>query len=259
MLISATPTDAEIWRYLEAIEDNLSSHNAPPPIPPRIRIRSLSETQDGISIEIENLGDSVDALVSVADSRGTIIGTPYQMELSDWDDPRRMDFRLLSRDEQINLLVDAGGKLVRLPLFIRKQVAAPRIVAFPLAQTVNVGESVEYTLVIEGDPHDRGRYPITLADLPRGMARHTLVSRSGLAKQIVPWVMIWGKKRNVDNFFLTNAPDYLYNFYKPHFNIKGDDESECHCPQRDACPEISQILLLAVVDKRITHFRGLRL
>ena len=165
-----TPTDAEIWGYLEAIEDNLSSHNAPLPIPPRIRIRSLSETADGISIEIENLGDAIDALVSVADSRGTIIGTPYQLELSDWDDPRRIDFRLLSRDDKIHLLVDTDRKGYQIPLFLRKQITKPRIVAFPLEQSANVGESVEYTLVIEGDPHDRGRYPIKVADLPDGIA-----------------------------------------------------------------------------------------
>jgi hypothetical protein len=168
--VTSTPTDVEIWGYLEAIEDNFSSHNAPLSIPPRIRIRSLSETEDGISIEIENLGDAVDALVSVADSRGTIIGTPYQLELSDWDDPRRMDFKLLSRDDKIHLLVDTDSKGYQIPLFLRKQIAKPRIVAFPLEQAAKVGESVEYTLVIEGDSDDRRRYPIKLTDLPDGIA-----------------------------------------------------------------------------------------
>ena len=168
--VTNMPSDAEIWGYLEAIEANLSSHNAPLPIPPRIRIRSLSETADGISVEIENLGDAVDALVSVADSRGTIIGTPYQLELSDWDDPRRMDFKLLSRDDKIHLLVDTDRKGYQIPLFLRKQITELRIVAFPLEQTANVGESVEYALVIEGDSADRRRYPIKLTDLPSGIA-----------------------------------------------------------------------------------------
>ena len=167
--VTSMPTDAEIWGYLEAIEANLKA-DIPTPIPPRIRIRSLSETAEGISIEIENIGDAVDALVSVADSRGTIIGTPYQLELSDWADPRRMNFKLLSREDKIHLLVDTGRKGYQIPLFLRKQMTEPRIVAFPLEQSANVGESVEYTLVIEGDPHDRGRYPIKLTDLPEGIA-----------------------------------------------------------------------------------------
>ena len=60
--------------------------------------------------------------------------------------------------------------MYKIPLFIRQQVAAPRIVAFPLEQSARIGESVEYTVIIEGDPNDRGRHAVSIANLPKGIA-----------------------------------------------------------------------------------------
>ena len=46
-----------------------------------------------------------------------IIGTPYQIELSDWDDPRYVHFKLLTHDDKINLLIQsADGNPRQLPL-----------------------------------------------------------------------------------------------------------------------------------------------
>ena len=143
----------------------------PLPIPPMFKIHSLSETSDGLSIQIENLGSEINALISVTDLQGTIISSPYQSELANWDEKRWLSFRLLSRSDKINLLIQsAAGKNYRIPLFIREQVSDPRIMAFPLEQKVKIGESAEYTIVIEGDGNDRGRYPIRIRNFPDGIA-----------------------------------------------------------------------------------------
>ena len=162
--------DAELQDWLSQIEENLKAYTPLEPNPPMFRIQSLQETSAGIEIEIENLGDPIDALISVADSRSTIIGTPYHISLEDWDYPRRVSFKLLTHDDKINLLVDTGSKVYKIPLFLRERVADPRIMAFPLEQTAKIGESAEYTLVIEGDGNDRGRYPISISNLPDGIA-----------------------------------------------------------------------------------------
>ena len=167
-----SPIDSPIFDVppVPFIEPNIEEE-PPLPIPPMFKIHSLSETSDGLSIQIENLGSEINALISVTDLQGTIISSPYQSELANWDDPRWLSFRLLSRSDKINLLIQsAAGNNYRIPLFIREQVSLPRIMAFPLEQTAKLGESVEYQIVIEGDGNDRQRYPIKISNLPNAIA-----------------------------------------------------------------------------------------
>jgi hypothetical protein len=131
----------------------------------------LYETEDGVSIQIENLGYPIDALISVADGQDTIIGDPYHVKFSNWSNPRSASFRLLRRDEKLHLIIQsARGESYRIPLFIRQQIRTPQIFAFPMEQSAKVGESAEYSIFVEGDGNDRGRYPIAVEGLPSGVA-----------------------------------------------------------------------------------------
>ncbi len=115
--------EAEFLLWLSKMEAELLSNQLPPAKPPMFHIRSMSETDEGILVELDNKGDPIDALVSVT-SGSSIISNPYQIELSNWDDPRYLRFGLLHRTDKVDLLIQSASG------FLREQAApSPSVIS----------------------------------------------------------------------------------------------------------------------------------
>jgi hypothetical protein len=124
--------------------------------------------QARLNLTLENKGDLVAALVSIRNHHKTIIAQPYFCFI---EQPiQELTFKLLEPTETITIQIETNDTTYDIPIYLKQLAKKPTINAVPFHLKARIGDSAEYTLIIEGSPDDNKRYELAVEGLPEGIS-----------------------------------------------------------------------------------------